>query len=490
MGATGDLARRKLFPALFACFDGGALPPDVQFVGLGRTAWDDAAFRGVLSGCLRRGESPSEETSRRIGAFLGRCRYRRVDYASSADFSACDAWLTDLEGGRRANRLLYFAVPPFVFGDLLRALAQSGLLPGPETGPWTRVVIEKPFGRDRASYDELQRTLAGICREPQVFRIDHYLGKEVVQNLLVLRFANPAFESIWSCAQIHHVHIAWSETRGVAGRASYFDHYGIIRDVMQNHLMQILALVAMERPERLDAVAVQDAKAGVLRRVAPVEMKDLVIGQYMANPLGPEGKGYLQEEGVPPDSVTATYAAAVLRVDTARWRGVPFLMTAGKGLRRSVTEVRLHFRESAHGLFTGVDSGLLPESAANELILRVQPDERLAMRIVSKIPGAGMRLGTTELDLRFRERYPGVRIADAYENLLLDAIRGDRGLFLRGDELEAAWDAFTPVLLELESGRKRPEPYALGGCGPASIDPLAARYDIADGRVIDQACGG
>ena len=489
MGATGDLARRKLFPALFACFDRGLLPPKIRFVGMGRTEWDDAAFRACLSANLKREEGDSDAASGRIGAFLDRCQYRRVDYASSSDFAACDAWLAGLEGGRRANRLLYFAVPPFVFGGLVRALAESGMLSGADGEPWTRLVIEKPFGRDRASYDVLQRTLAGVCRESQIFRIDHYLGKEVVQNLLVLRFANPVFEALWRREQIQHVHIAWSETQGVAGRAGYFDNYGIIRDVMQNHLMQILALVAMERPERMEAAAIQDAKATVLRRIAPVTMQDLATGQYMGNPLGASGVGYLQEVGVPSDSVTATYAAAVLQVNTDRWRGVPFLMTAGKGLRRSVTEVRIHFRESAHRLFAGLDSDAHSETAANELTIRVQPDERLAMRIVSKIPGAGMRLGATELDLRFREKFPGVRIADAYENLLLDAVRGDRGLFLRSDELEAAWDIFTPVLQELETRRVRPEPYAFGGCGPASLDALAARYDIDDARVIDQECG-
>ena len=487
VGATGDLARRKLFPALFACFARGHLPPDVRFIGLARTPLTEPDFRERLAGNLKCDEIESGSCSMKAGEFLQRCHYCRCEYDSPADFVAAEAWLKGLEGGTRANRVIYLAVPPFVFGQNARAMAQSGFLQRGKAAPWTRLVVEKPFGRDRASYDELQRLLAEVCDEEQTFRIDHYLGKEVVQNLLVLRFANAIFEPLWCRAHIHHVHIAWSETQGVAGRAGYFDQYGIIRDVMQNHLMQILSLLAMKRPVRLDAEAIRDEKVAVLRNMPPLELENLVVGQYVRGGVAP---AYLEEDNVPAGSITPTYAAAVLYVDTPRWHGVPFLLTAGKGLRRSLTEVRVHFRETDASLFEGPIAGVPCGSSVNELIIRVQPDEKLALRIISKIPGVGMHLNATELDLRFREKYAGIRIADAYENLLLDVVRGDRSLFIRSDELQAAWDVFTPALQQLEAQHIRPEPYAVGGCAPAGLAALAASHDISDAQVIDDDCGG
>ncbi len=482
VGATGDLARRKLFPALFACFARGHLPADVRFIGVARTVLTDAAFRERLAENLKCDELESGACSMRAGEFLKRCFYHACEYDSAADFGAVETWLTVLEGGTRGNRVIYLAVPPFVFGLTARAMSQAGFLPRGLGEPWTRLVVEKPFGRDRASYDELHGMLAEICDEAQTFRIDHYLGKEVVQNLLVLRFANAIFEPLWCRAHIHHVHIAWSETQGVAGRAGYFDQYGIIRDVMQNHLMQILSLLTMQRPARLDAEAIRDEKVAVLRNIPPLELENLVVGQYVRGGAAP---AYLEEDGVPANSLTPTYAAAVLYVDTPRWHGVPFLLTAGKGLRRSLTEVRIHFRDADTSLFATAFAGLPCAAGVNELIIRVQPDEKLALRIVSKIPGVGMQLGTTELDLRFREKYAGVRIADAYENLLLDVVRGDRSLFIRSDELQAAWDIFTPALQQLSAQQIRPQPYPFGSCAPAVLDALAAAHDIPDAQIID-----
>jgi glucose-6-phosphate 1-dehydrogenase len=481
VGATGDLARREIFPALFACFARGHLPADVRFVGLARTALEDAAFRQKLADNLRCEELEGGACSLKVGEFLRRCLSVRCAYEDATGYAAAEAPLLQAEGGGRANRLIYLAVPPFVFGGAVRAMAASGFLPRGARTPWTRLVVEKPFGRDRASYDELAATLAEVCDEDQLFRIDHYLGKEVVQNLLVLRFANSIFEPVWHRTRISHVHIAWSETQGVAGRAGYFDQYGILRDVMQNHLMQILSLVAMEPPARLEADAIRDQKVAVLRAMAPLNLSDLIVGQYGAGGAGVVEtlRSYRQEEGVPANSITPTYAAAVVRVDTPRWQGVPFLLTAGKGLCTARTEVRIHFRSDTT-LFDGVTADLPCHAVANELLIRVQPDEKLALRIVSKVPGVGMELGTTELDLRFREKYPTRRIADAYENLLLDVIRGDRSLFIRSDELAAAWDIFTPALQHLEAQQQQPWPYALGSCGPAARHTLAATHGIFD----------
>lgn len=511
VGATGDLAHRKIFPALFAAFARGHLPDDVHFVGVARTEMDDAAFRTRLAANLKCEEIDPDACCVRGGEFLRRCHYRRCEYASASDFAGCVSWLAGIEGGDTANRILYLAVPPFVFVDAMRAMSQGGLLTRSVAEPWTRLVVEKPFGRDRASYDALQRAIHEVCQEPQTYRIDHYLGKEVVQNLLVLRFANTVFEPLWSRAHVQHVHIAWSEQQGVSGRAGYFDRYGIVRDVMQNHLVQILSLVAMERPAELHAVDIQNAKVAVLRQVRPLSVEDLLIGQYVASdshgtdgraslrsgasaahpaPTGSFPRGYLEEEGVPPDSLTPTYAAAVLHVDTPRWQGVPFLLTAGKGLQSGVTEVRLHYRDAEGGLFALPEADAHPGYAANELIIRVQPDEQIMLRIVSKVPGAGMHVGTTGLDLRFREKYAGLRIADAYENLLLDVVRGDRSLFMRSDELETAWDLFTPALQALEQQRVRPEAYAFGGGGPAGLDALALRYGIADARIFEKTHAG
>ena len=487
VGATGDLARRKLFPALFACFARGHLPADVRFVGLARTELNDASFRQRLTEGLKCEEIDAQACSLQAGEFLRRCHYHRCEYGATADFRAVDAWLVEREGGTRANRVIYLAVPPFVFGQTARAMADSGFLPAAASEPWTRLVVEKPFGRDRASYDELQRTLTEVCTEAQTFRIDHYLGKEVVQNLMVLRFANTIFEPLWCRRHIHHVHIMWGETQGVAGRAGYFDQYGIIRDVMQNHLMQILALVAMERPVRLDADAIRDAKVEVLRNILPLELDQLVVGQYVGDADAPPGtgakstasrRGYLAEDGVAADSCTPTCAGAVFLVNTPRWQGVPFLMTAGKGLHCNRTEVRIHFRGEAD-LFDAALSSLPCGMDWNELLIRVQPDEQLALRIVSKVPGPELKLGTTNLDLSYREKYAGMRIADAYENLLLDVVRGDRSLFIRSDELEVAWDLFTPALQQLEAQQLRPEPYALGSCGPTALQDLAGQYGIS-----------
>jgi len=482
IGATGDLAQRKIFPALFAAFARGHLPSDVRMVGVARTPLDNAAFRERLAPNLKCEELTGQACSLQAGVFLKQCHYHRCDYASHSDFQNCLSWLSALELGIPANRILYLAIPPFLFSDTLQAMSQGGLLPKSVSDPWTRVVVEKPFGHDRTSYDLLQRDVQKFCQEEQIYRIDHYLGKEVVQNLLVLRFANTVFESLWSRTHIQHVHIAWSEQLGVKGRTAYFDRYGILRDVMQNHLLQILALVAMERPLNINAENIHNAKADVLRHVQPLDLKDLLVGQYIRGGAGEPG--YLEEAGVPVDSRTPTYAAAVLHLNTPRWQGVPFLMTAGKGLGASATEVRLHFRNVVEGCLQ------LPAHAGepnNELIIRVQPDEQLKLRIVTKIPGIGMQLGTTELDLRFREKYAGLRIADAYENLLLDIVRGDHSLFMRNDELELAWDIFTPVLQNLEAQRIRPETYLFGGAAPHALDALATRHGISDARIFEES---
>jgi len=343
----------------------------------------------------------------------------------------------------------------------------------PRFSPWGRVVIEKPFGRDRQSSDALIASLSEVFREAQTFRIDHYLGKEVIQNLLVLRFANRVFEPIWDHTCIARVEISWKEDLAVAGRGGYFDGYGIIRDVMQNHLLQIMALVAMEPPSRLTAGHVCNEKVKLLRCVQVLAREDLVVGQYGAGRYkGQTYPAYRDDATVPEDSRAATYAAAVLHIDNARWRGVPFLIRAGKGLDARMTEIRVYFKSAAAGLFA-VDGAA---GFANTLVIRVQPDEGIYLAMAVKKPGLGMAVTTSQLDLQYHEAFRDALIPDAYESLILDVLRGDKSLFIRKDELSAAWNIFTPVLHALDAAQEEPERYPFGSRGPHAADTLAARY--------------
>jgi glucose-6-phosphate 1-dehydrogenase len=355
--------------------------------------------------------------------------------------------------------------------DVAHALGGAGIVHCGMSRPWSRVVIEKPFGRDRASSDQLVREMGLVFREAQTFRIDHYLGKEVIQNLMVLRFANQVFEPVWNRQFIENVSISWTEDLSVEGRGGYFDHYGIIRDVVQNHLLEMMALVAMEPCERMDAGHICNEKIRVLRAVAPLSLDEVAVGQYTSGEWqGVMRKGYREEALVPSDSCSPTFAAALLRIRNARWDGVPFLIQAGKAMDTRKTEIRIQFKPVAGGMF---GDGLQP----NALVIRVQPDEAIALHVLTKVPGMGVRLKKTELDLRYRQAFSEV-IPDAYESLLLDVIRGDKSLFIRKDELAAAWDIFTPVLHDLDQRAIVPEPYRFGSAGTAGSAALAARAGI------------
>jgi len=372
------------------------------------------------------------------------------------------------EGDIPADRLFYLAIPPSIFLDVSRTIGDAGLVQCGDSGPFSRVVVEKPFGRDRASSDELVEKLGQVFTESQTYRIDHYLGKEVIQNLLVLRFANLIFEPMWNRDYVHSVEIAWQEDVGTAGRGGYFDSYGIIRDVVQNHLLQILALTAMERPRSLNAQHIRDAKVAVLRSVPPVSRDLMVVGQYQQTMRdGFQLPGYRDDQDVPDDSITSTFAQVLLHVRNPRWDGVPFLLHAGKAMDQTKTEVRIRFKSVPGSMFC--QEGVCP--APNELVIRVQPDEGIHFRIASKVPGLKMALAQQSLDLHYHAAFSGV-IPQAYESLLLDALRGDKGLFVRDDELAAAWDIFTPVLHELESQHVVPEPYAIGSRGPEAAQRL------------------
>lgn len=481
IGASGDLATRKIFPALFALDARDLLPAGTRFFGFARTLWSDDDFRNHIAPGLKCEELPGGVCDLRQRDFLPRCHYHHGQYDDATTFAAL--WQQIVATcGPEVNHLIYFAIPPALFGAVAEALQQAGLVHG-ATEPWTRVVVEKPFGHDRQSSDALTAQLARCFREEQTYRIDHYLGKEVIQNLMVLRFANSVFEPLWHRQFIHHVHIAWSEDIPLAGRAGYFESAGIIRDVMQNHLTQMLALVAMEAPWQLDAHHVRDEKVRLLRQVVPLTADRVVMGQYGAGQHdGKPVAAYRDEPGVKPDSCTATYAAAVFDVRSPRWRGVPFVVSAAKGSNTRRTEIRIHFREPDNDLFgelcrQGCAHG--GPVCGNELVIRVQPDEQIYLKVVSKIPGFGLKLDMPKLDLSYRQTYAGQRIGDAYESLLHDVIRGDRSLFIRDDELAAAWDIFTPLLQELDNCSTPPHLYPFGSDGPAASHDLARRFGLS-----------
>ena len=470
VGASGHLARTKILPALFALHCQDFLPTDFRIVGYARSSFDDAAFREVISKHLTCRYAPGASCEERMNEFLGRCHYVRGDYASTNGFLDLYQRLTEVQSRESANRMFYLAIPPSLFMDVARAIGNAGFVSCGAAAPWSRVVIEKPFGRDRASSDILTEELRKVFTEDQTYRIDHYLGKEVIQNLLVLRFANLIFEPLWSRQYVRDVQITWQENVGVEGRGGYFDEYGIIRDVVQNHLLQMLALTAMEPPKAFNAKSIRDEKVRVLKAIPPPLLEDVVIGQYAGTDRnGIVLPGYREDDTVPDDSLTPTFSAVVLRVENERWKDVPFMIRSGKGLDKKLNEIRVRFRELPENMFC--NSQGCPQ--ANELVIRVQPDEQIYFTIANKRPGLEMNLETRKLDLKYESAFSEL-IPDAYESLLLDVLRGEKSLFIRSDELAAAWNVFTPVLHEIEERRISPHAYEFGGYGPEAADELFA----------------
>ncbi|KAJ4975617.1 hypothetical protein NE237_000723 [Protea cynaroides] len=473
VGASGDLARKKIFPALFALFYEDCLPEHFTIFGYARSKMSDEELRNMISETLTCRIDKRENCSDKMDQFLQRCFYHSGQYNSEENFSELDKKLKEKEVGRLPNRLFYLSIPPNIFVDVVRCASHCAS----SANGWTRVIVEKPFGRDLESSGELTRCLKQHLSEDQIFRIDHYLGKELVENLSVLRFSNLVFEPLWSRNYIRNVQLIFSENFGTEGRGGYFDNYGIIRDIMQNHLLQILALFAMETPVSLDAEDIRNEKVKVLRSMRPLQIDDLIVGQYKGHSAG--GKfypGYTEDPTVPNDSLTPTFAAAALFINNARWDGVPFLMKAGKALHTKGAEIRVQFRHVPGNLYKR-NFGTDLDKATNELVLRVQPDEAIYLRINNKVPGLGMRLDRSDLNLLYKTRYPK-EIPDAYERLLLDAIEGERRLFIRSDELDAAWALFTPLLKELEERKIAPELYPYGSRGPVGAHYLAAKYNV------------
>ncbi|KAK8648135.1 hypothetical protein V6N13_128897 [Hibiscus sabdariffa] len=473
VGASGDLAKKKIFPALFALYYEGCLPQHFTIYGYARSKMTDVELRIMVSKTLTCRIDKRENCGEKMDEFLKRCFYHSGQYDSEENFAQLDKKLKEHEGGRVSNRLFYLSIPPNIFINAVKCASTSAS----SGNGWTRVIVEKPFGRDSESSAALTTALKQYLNEDQIFRIDHYLGKELVENLSVLRFSNLIFEPLWSRQFIRNVQLIFSEDFGTEGRGGYFDHYGIIRDIMQNHLLQILALFAMETPVSLDAEDIRNEKVKVLRSMRPLQLEDVVIGQYKSHTKGGVTyPAYTDDKTVPKDSLTPTFAAAALFIDNARWDGVPFLMKAGKALHNKRAEIRVQFRHVPGNLYNrkfGTDL----DQATNELVIRVQPDEAIYLKINNKVPGLGMRLDRSNLNLHYAARY-SKEIPDAYERLLLDAIEGERRLFIRSDELDAAWSLFTPVLAELEEKKIVPEYYPYGSRGPVGAHYLAARYNV------------
>lgn len=479
VGASGDLAKKKIFPALFALYYEGCLPEHFTIFGYARSKMTDAELRNMVSKTLTCRIDKRENCGEKMEQFLERCFYHSGQYDSQENFAELDKKLKEHETGRFSNRLFYLSIPPNIFINAVRCASLSAS----SAHGWTRVIVEKPFGRDSESSAALTRSLKQYLNEDQIFRIDHYLGKELVENLSVLRFSNLIFEPLWSRQYIRNVQFIFSEDFGTEGRGGYFDHYGIIRDIMQNHLLQILALFAMETPVSLDAEDIRNEKVKVLRSMRPLQLDDVIIGQYKSHTKGDVTyPGYTDDKTVPKDSLTPTFAAAALFIDNARWDGVPFLMKAGKALHTRSAEIRVQFRHVPGNLYNK-NFGSDLDQATNELVIRVQPNEAIYLKINNKVPGLGMRLDRCNLNLLYSARY-SKEIPDAYERLLLDAVEGERRLFIRSDELDAAWSLFTPVLKELEDKKIVPEYYPYGSRGPIGAHYLAARYKVRWGDLV------
>ena len=477
MGATGDLTRRKLLPALFQLHCKGRLPENLRIVGFARTPHSDDEFRELIWNGVRE-----------FGELTGRKaewdRFARNIFYQQGDLSIhehCDdlrARIEEMEGELRpANRLFYLSIAPGLYQKAVDTLAAVGL--APEDTGWRRVVIEKPIGSDLESARALNTAVSRVFDERQVFRIDHYLGKETVQNLMVFRFANAIFEPVWNRNYVDNIQITVAEEVDVGDRAGYYDRSGVVRDMVQNHLLQLLIMVAMEPPSAVDAESMRNQKVEVLRAIRRWNR-----GQAAQHAVRGQYSGYLDERGVAPDSVTATYAALRLYVDNWRWQGVPFYLRTGKAMAEKVTEIIVQFRHPPHMMFTaGQDGDLAP----NMLALCLQPDEGIHLKFGVKVPDEGMSTQAVDMEFHYDSAFKNQEIPEAYERLLQDALEGDASLFIRNDHIEEAWRIVDPLLEEWSNLDGTPlHVYAPGSWGPEAADSFLAK----DGRGWRRGCGG
>ena len=474
-GASGDLTSRKLVPALYNLMRGGSLPADTRIVGFSRTPMSDAEWRASLRDTTAKhcNCGPLDDDSWQ--RFAASIHYQPGDIGVSADIGRLETRLRELEGGGDADRIYYLATAPQFYEPVISALGEHGM--ATQDRGARRIVVEKPFGTDQATAQALNAHIHTVFRESQVFRIDHYLGKESVQNILALRFANTIFEPIWNRRYVDHVQITVAEEVPVGRRGGYYDSAGVLRDMFQNHLLQLLMVTAMEAPARFNASTVRNEKVKVLEAIRPLDAADAaaagIRGQY---------RGYLQEPGVPADSRTATFGAIRLEIDNWRWQGVPFYLRSGKAMSCRTTQIVIGFRQPPLELFANGTPAHARE--ANRLVIQIQPAEGIQLHFHTKVPGAGMHLRLTDLDFSYSRRFAG-RLPEAYEPLLLDVMEGDASLFARADEVEKSWEIIDPFA-QAWAAPTLPPPavYEHGDWGPMS----SFEWMAAQGRTWFDTC--
>jgi glucose-6-phosphate 1-dehydrogenase len=478
-GASGDLTKRKLIPALFDLATNNCLAPRFAIVGVARTPMSDEAFRGICGEAVKEASEGGGTHPSQISEFTKNVSYVAANYAHDDAYKGLAQRLDELDKqrGLQGNRLFYLATPPTVYAQIVLRLSEAGLARPPRDHSWARIIIEKPFGSDRESAAKLNQTVLDVFSEKQVYRIDHYLGKETVQNLLVFRFGNGIFEPLWNRNYVDHVQITAAETLGVEHRAEFYDNTGALRDMIQSHMLQLASMVAMEPPATFDATAVRNEKLKVLQSIRPRSpeeiQRDVVRGQY--GPGKSEGKdvpGYRAEPDVRNESATETFVAGKFEIDNWRWAGVPFYARTGKRLPRRVTEIAIQFRRAPHIVFR--EKNVEP----NWLVLNIQPDEGITLSFSAKLPGPEMLIKNVAMDFCYREAF-GAGSPSAYSTLINDCMRGDATLFDRGDSVEAAWALVDPIL---DYWKNAPAPrfpnYAAGTWGPREADELLEK----DGR--------
>lgn len=462
-GASGDLAKKKTFPALFGLFREGKLSNTTRIVGFARSSIDLETFRARLKSYFKYIREGDEKLA---DEFLNLITYKSAPYDQSEGFESLEEEIQkyDLQNDiTESHRLYYLALPPSVFLQVAKML-KDHCHPGDQG--IARLIVEKPFGHDLKSAQELQRNLAPLWTEEELFRIDHYLGKEMVKNLIPVRFSNPFLNASWSNRHITSIQISFKEPFGTEGRGGYFDNIGIIRDVIQNHLLQVLTILLMERPINFTSEAVRDEKVRLLKAIQPLDGSEVLVGQYGKSEDGSK-PGYLDDETVNPNSKAVTYAAIRLNVSNERWEGVPIILRAGKALDQGKVEIRIQYKE--------VKSGIFEHSSRNELVMRIQPDEAMYLKMNIKVPGSN-EVSVSGLDLTYKDRYSAeFYIPEAYESLIKDAMNDDHSNFVRDDELDVSWALFTP-LLEYIEGPEGPDPvkYPYGSRGPANLNEFLA----------------
>jgi glucose-6-phosphate 1-dehydrogenase len=476
-GASGDLTKRKLLPALYHLEQAGNLPESFAVVGVARRPLEQTFAEDMKEGILSGGGVEADEP--RLDAFVSRISYHPMNFEDDSGYEGLKELLAQVDEkcGTQGNRLFYLATAPDYFSDIVRWLGEHGMSHPQETPdghkPWVRVIVEKPFGHDLESAKALNDEVNKVFSEDQIFRIDHYLGKETVQNILVFRFANGIFENVWNRNYIDHIEITAAESIGIEGRGPFYEKAGALRDVIQNHVMQLLSFVALEPPVSFEASSVRAEKLKVFRAIRPIHIADTVRGQY--GPGIVDGKpvvGYREEDRVHPRSQTETYAALRLEIENWRWAGVPIYIRAGKRMAKRVTEITIQFKQPPLLLFKDTEGKYLEGMKSNIISMRIQPDEGIALRFEAKVPGPSMHLSPVDMDFCYSKAF-GVSSANGYERLLLDAMLGDGTLFAHRDDVEATWALMTPILQYWAKNPVKDFPnYPAGTWGPSTGDAL------------------